>query len=213
MNRPITSTAILIFSFVFLLSPGPRSRAGADTLSSADTRFRQKSYAAALREYRASLKSKQVPLARLNEIEYRIAVALGKTHQWDQALAESLAFVQAHRGSVWEARGLYQLGRLYLAVPPNGYRAGKAVFRGDNVPGIPAGSGDKPRRVTFEEQDKRDAREALEAAHVLYARFHAPETVAEEILLDFDLAHVLYTDARFTACRPTKNGPIPATPH
>ena len=212
MNRPTTLTTILIFSFVFLLSPGSRSRAGADTLSSADTHFRRQSYAAALKEYRAALKSRQVPAERSNEIDYRIAVALGKTHQWDQALAQSLAFVQAHRGSVWEARGLYQLGRLYLAVPPNGYRAGKAVFRGDNVPGIPAGSGDKPRRVTFEEQDKRDAREALEAAHVLYARFHAPETVAEEILLDFDLAHVLYTDARFTAWQTDKKWPDPGDP-
>src|SRR6516165_6692972 len=103
-------------------------------LPAADRLFKEKSYAGALAIYERLLKAGSVPAARRDEVEYRIAVSFGKSQKWDAAMERSLAFVKAHRGSVWEPRGLYWLGRLYLAVPHQGYRVGKRLYRGDNVP-------------------------------------------------------------------------------
>src|SRR5437870_4442994 len=103
-------------------------------LAAADRLFKEKSYAGALAIYERLLKAGSVPAARRDEVEYRIAVSLGKSQKWYRAIERSLAFVKGHRGTVWEPRALYWLGRLYLAVPHQGYRVGKRLYRGDNVP-------------------------------------------------------------------------------
>src|SRR5437016_6100623 len=76
-------------------------------LADADRLYNEKSYAGALKEYERRLQAGEVPGGRRDEVQYRIVVALGKTKQWDRALAQSLDFVKTHRGTVWEARGLY----------------------------------------------------------------------------------------------------------
>jgi alpha-2-macroglobulin len=210
-RRPI-GACLAAALFILTTAAGAHGAADGRMLAAADLHYRQKSYSAALREYRAALKSGAVPARRADEVEYRIAAALGKTHQWDRALALSLAFVQSHQHSAWEPRGLYQLGRLYLALPHEGYRVGRAVYRGDNVPKSAPNAGDRPVRVSLAEQDRRDAREALEAARVLYPRFQSGATVGEEILLDFDLAHVLDSDAKFSVWQAAKKWPDPADP-
>ena len=64
------------------------AEAAGSVLANADLHYRQKSYAAALKGYRAAQKARQVPEKRTNEILYRITEALGKTRQWDAALAK-----------------------------------------------------------------------------------------------------------------------------
>src|SRR5262245_33478953 len=64
------------------------------SLAQADRSFLQKSYAAALKGYERAGKAGQVPTTRKDEVAYRIAVCLGKSQQWDRALARSLEFVQ-----------------------------------------------------------------------------------------------------------------------
>src|SRR4051794_38958049 len=83
------------------------------SLSDADKLYAEKSYADALKAYETLQSDRAVPPARADDVAYRIAVSLGKTQQWDRALAQSLDFVKSHRQTVWEPRGLYWLGRLY----------------------------------------------------------------------------------------------------
>src|ERR1051325_2281145 len=163
------------------------------SLQQADLKYRQKSYALALKGYEQALKNGSVPAERRDEVAYRIAVSLGKTEQWDRALEQSLAFVQQHRNTVWEARGLYWLGRLYLGAPHQGWRVGKKVSRGENVP--KTASAERPEPVYLQEQDRLNARDALEAARVLYTA-HPSLPRTEEIQLNFDLARVLEQDPR-----------------
>src|SRR5437867_10384681 len=81
----------------------------ASTLADADRLYEEKSYAAALKSYEHELQAGAVPAGRRDEVQYRIAVSLGKAKQWDRALEQSLEFVKTHRGTVWEPRGLYWL--------------------------------------------------------------------------------------------------------
>lgn len=160
-------------------------------LVEADKLYAEKSYAGALAIYSDLLRNPDaLPEGRREDVAYRVAVSLGKTKQWDRALEASLDFVKTHRGTVWEPRGLYWLGRLYLGVPNAGWRVGKRVFRGEDVPQAEAGN--KPERVYLGQQDQQNARDALEAARVLYPKFRADhKTQNEEIALNFDLARVL----------------------
>ena len=89
-------------------------------LAAADKLYEEKSYAAALKAYDQLFVANQVPEPRRDEVAYRRIVSMGKAKLWDQALAEGLEFVRTHRGAVWEPRGLYWMGRLYLAVPHGG---------------------------------------------------------------------------------------------
>jgi len=182
------------------------------SLVHADRLYTEKSYGAAAKAYEQLAATRKIPAARKDEVQYRIAVALGKGKQWDRALERSLAFVKGHRDSVWEPRGLYWLARLYLAVPHQAWRvdnskpdptnpasptptAAYRVFRGDRVPQQAAGG--TPEQVQLAMQDLRNALDALEAARVLYPRFRKTNgTVAEEIQLNHDLVRVLgSTDA------------------
>ena len=178
----------------------------APTLAQADAKFAQKSYTQALKAYETLQKVGQVPPARQDEIAYRVAVSLGKAQQWDRALAGSLDFVKTHRNTIWEPRGLYWLGRLYLLTPHQGYRVGNRTFRGQNVP--PAQGDDKPVYVELSERDQRNALDALEAAHILTARLPAPTTPAainDRGQLDFDLIHVLQQGEGFSGWAQKQN--------
>src|SRR5438105_14058172 len=115
----VTLTLLLGFAFCSLAAYAPPH-----DLSDADRLFKEKSYAGALAIYERLVKAGSVPAARHDEVEYRIAVSLGKSQKWDRAMERSLAFLKGHRGTVWEPRGLYWLGRLYLAVPHQRYRVG-----------------------------------------------------------------------------------------
>ena len=168
------------------------AQAGPQTLAEADKQFARKSYKNALKGYEAAQKAGQVPADRLDLVAYRIAVSLGKTEQWDRALNAGLEFVKTHRGSVWEARGLYWLGRLYVSVPHQGYRVGSRTFRGQNVP--KAEGDDKPVLVMLAERDQRNTRDALEAARITYP---VVALMQEQIQLDYDLIHVLERDPGF----------------
>ncbi len=216
MKLPLARCACAAFLIALLLTCVTAASSGsakeAPLLTRADTHFRQKSFGAALKAYCAALAVGSVPAARLEEVRYRIVVGLARTEQWNRALSENLGFIVANRHSVWEARGLYHLGHLYLSLPPNGYRVGVKVYRGDNVPRTAAGATDRPRRVSLSEQDRRDAREALEAARILYSLFHSNLTVSEEVQLDFDLAHVLTADARYIAWQTEQKWPTPGDP-
>ena len=200
MHTPRANVALLILclaaagSAVVARSVHQRT---ANPLVEGDRLYREKSFAGALKSYEAAAKAGRVPRARRQEIRYRIAVCLGRTEQWDRALAESLVFVKENRGSVWEPRGLYWLGRLYTSVPHQGYRVGKALHRGSNVPR--AESRSAPQQTDVSQQDALNARDALEAARVLYPRFRGLGNANRngEIQLDFDLSTILQSDPRF----------------
>jgi uncharacterized protein YfaS (alpha-2-macroglobulin family)/TolA-binding protein len=169
-------------------------------LDAADRSFREKSYAAALRGYRQALASGANLGTRRVEAEYRVAVSLGKSEQWDEALREGEAFAARYPSGIWSARGHYWLGRLYLAVPHAGYRLGERIYRGDDVPraeAVGAQAGAAPERVWLQEEDRRKAREHLETARIRFQALRGKEHAAarvEEIDLCFDLARVLQTE-------------------
>ena len=170
--------------------PTPQSLAEADKL------YAEKSYAGALLGYQSELKAGRVPAARRDDVEYRVVVSQGKTEKWDQAVAGGLEFIKRHRGTVWEPRALYWMGRLYLGVPHNGWKVGKRLYRGNDIPKTNAA--EQPEQVFLQEQDFLNARDALEAARVLYPQFRTGRGVPdEEIQLDFDLAKVLPADPRY----------------
>jgi uncharacterized protein YfaS (alpha-2-macroglobulin family)/tetratricopeptide (TPR) repeat protein len=178
----------------------PAQNAKVPTLAEADKLYVEKSYAGALAAYEVLLKAGAVPAPRKDEVQYRVAVSLGKAQQWDRALEAGLEFVKTHRGTVWEPRGLYWLGRLYLGVPHQGWKVGKRVYRGNNVPKTDAA--EKPEQVFLHEQDSENALDALEAARVLYPKFRDAQkrlaaAHADEIALNFDLARVLASSSRF----------------
>ncbi len=103
-------------------------------LAQADRLYAEKSFGRALAGYEAAMKVGAVPAVRRDEVQLRIAECLGKTEKWDRAFEASLEFVKDHRGSVWEPRGLYWMGQLYLKAPRFGYRVGRKRFRGSSVP-------------------------------------------------------------------------------
>src|SRR5437868_1902657 len=148
----VTLALLLGFALCTLAAHAPPQ-----DLPAADRLFKEKSYAGALAIYERLLKAGSVPAGRRDEVEYRIAVSLGKSQKWDGAMERSLAFVKGHRSTVWEPRGLYWLGRLYLAVPHQGYRDGKRLYRGDNVPQV-AGA-EKPEAIYLADQDLQNARD------------------------------------------------------
>jgi uncharacterized protein YfaS (alpha-2-macroglobulin family) len=160
------------------------------SLADADGLYRKQKYEHAAIAYERLLAASALPATRRDEAQYRLSVSLGKSGQWDAALARSIEFVKSHRGTAWEPRGLYWLGRLYLAVPHFGHWEKATLHRGQ----IRDSNLDvEPERVDLEERDLRNGRDALEAARVFFPAYRRQyATAAEEIQLDFDLARVLY---------------------
>ena len=178
--------------------PASARQVGSGGLRDADKQYTQKSYKRALQAYAQLQKAGQIPPERADEIAYRVVVSLGKTGQWDRMFTDGLAFVQARQHTVWEARGLYWLGRMYVAAPHSGYRVGTVIHRGNDVPAVKGN--EKPQAVNLNTADGRNALDALEAAHVRYGEAdpqNANRAVARErIQQDFDLIHALQNDPR-----------------
>src|SRR3569833_554161 len=152
------AVASLLAGGMAVAAPGGKPIRTACSLAQADRLYAEKSYGLAVEGYRRFLRTGLVPEPRKNEVAYRIGVALGKSERWNEALVESLRFVREHPESVWEARGLYWLGRLFLLVPHQGWRAGDSVTRGSQPP-----RGEQAAEpVELTEQDARNAQDALE---------------------------------------------------
>ena len=164
-------------------------------LAKADKLYQEKSFALALKEYQRVTAAGKVPLSRREEVQYRILVSLGRSQQRNRSLSETLNFTKANAGTVWEARGLYWLGRLYLGVEHGGYRVGGKLTRGKDVPKTTGNQ--KPLQVYRAPLDEQDSREAFEAAVTLYSSKKFVGTSEEEILLDLDLLSILANDPRF----------------
>ncbi len=183
------------------------TQAGSVALRNADKQYAQKSYKRALQAYTVLQNAGQIPPERRDEIAYRVVVSLGKTEQWDKMFAGGLDFVKTRQHTVWEARGLYWLGRMYLNAPHSGYRVGTTIHRGSDVPATTGN--DKPVAVQLQAADSRNALDALEAAHVRYAEADPQNanrlTANERIQLDFDLIHLLQQNPRNAAWMANKN--------
>jgi uncharacterized protein YfaS (alpha-2-macroglobulin family) len=167
-------------------------------LQEGDKAYTEKSYSNALKYYLSLASENKLPADRKDEIGLRICIALGKTGQWDKALKESIDFVKTHVKTVWEPRGLYWLGRLYVGISHSGWKIGNAVTRGNGVPKTDDAS--KPERVFLGQQDMQNSLDALEAARVYFALYRKQyHTESEEIDLNFDLARILaqYGDTRW----------------
>ncbi len=187
------------------------AQSAAPTLAEADRLYAEKSYAGALQAYEALLKGGQVPVGRADEVRYRVVVSVGKTQKWDRALQETLDYIKARRGTIWEARGLYWYGRLFLGVPHDGWKVGAKVYRGASAPQLPGS--EKPEQVYLQDLDFQNARDALEAARVFYPRFRKEhDTEAEEIQLNYDLQRALRLYPEMQTWARALKWPPPADP-
>src|SRR5689334_12160828 len=124
MNRLTTIAGLALALASWTVQPRP-ALAQDDAMQQAEAAWNEKSYARALDLYRKALQAGRV--ADRDEVEYRIAVSLGKTEQWDAALAAGQDLLAK---TVSKARVLYWLGRLYVVVPHQGYKVGDKTYRG-----------------------------------------------------------------------------------
>ena len=99
----------------------------------ADAYFDEKSYKLAGETY-AQLLNADPKAADRNEIELRILVAEIKAEEWNRAVADAESFVKRYPDTRQEARAQVWRGRLYTLVPHEGYRVGKAEYRGGMSP-------------------------------------------------------------------------------
>ncbi|MFB3882851.1 MAG: MG2 domain-containing protein [Armatimonadota bacterium] len=175
---------------VLIARPVVRAASSALTLREADQAWQERSYAKALEGYQDALAAgKGGP--RKDELEYRVAVSLGRTQRWDDALAAAQAFVKSHPDGYWGARGQYWLGQLYTVIYHAGYRVGDRIYRGEDYPKVE--TAEKPEYVELSYQDRQAAIAAFEAAKRLYEGLR-PTAEVEEADLGFDLARVLSND-------------------
>ncbi|MBV9469317.1 MAG: hypothetical protein JOZ57_08730, partial [Abitibacteriaceae bacterium] len=170
-----------------------------DVVQQADAAWNEKSYARALELYRKALANNGVG-ARREDVEYRVAVSLGKTEQWDAAITAGEALLPK---TEWKARVLYWLGRLYTVVPHQGYKVGVRTYRGNDYPRV--NTAEKPQQVWLGEEDAQKTLDYFEQAKIaaqqedekakrnryLVAIYPLPWN--EEIALNFDLAAYLPT--------------------
>lgn len=168
-------------------------------LREADAAWNEKSYVRVLELYRKALASNSAG-ARREDVEYRVAVSLGKTEQWDAAIAAGNAFLPT---TVWKARVLYWIGRLYTQLPHQGYKVGGKIYRGADYP--KTNVAEKPQQVWLGEEDARQTLDYFEQAKIRAqqedavakrGRFYGaiyPLPSEDEISLNFDLAAYLPT--------------------
>ncbi len=180
-----------------LFLPRPAS-AQEDVVKQADAAWNEKSYARALELYRAALVAGAV--RDREEIEYRIAVSLGKTEKWDEAFASANTLLGK---TEWKARIYYWLGRLYTVVPHQGYKVGGKTYRGQDYPKVEGA--EKPVQVYLGEEDAQATLDYFEKAKVQaqqerewaktrrYLVAIHPMAWDEENDLNFDLAAYLPT--------------------
>lgn len=186
LSRIVKLAALAAF---WVVSAAPRQPP--QSLAQADRFFQEKSYVNALEAYEGALKAGTVPAGRRDEVALRVVTCLGESKRWDTAFESGIAFVKAHRGTVWEPRALSVLGRLYFQAPHNGYRVDGKVVRERN------GSRQDSDRssddgIALYAQDVQNSRDAFEAACVLYPRFRAEfHTETDESQNAYDLSRVL----------------------
>ena len=159
-----------------------------ELLAQADQLYQERSYSQAFDLYQRLLADQADLGDHQTQVEYRICVCLGRSKQWDSALAQTQNFVKRHTKGVWAARGHYWLGQLYLVVPHRGWQVGEKVYRGDDYPKVE--TAEKPKRVYLQKEDRESALENLEQAKLCYQDFR-PRQESEEADLDFDLAQVM----------------------
>ncbi len=98
--RPLAVSllSLALFALPPLLAQKPPNPAPAPPVSraAADKHYAEKSYALALPEYQSLLKQLPPTAPSRTLIEYRIAVALGASQKWDEALAAWDTFLAAH---------------------------------------------------------------------------------------------------------------------
>ncbi len=129
---------------------------------------------------------------RADRVRLRRAQCLEKLQRWDEALGAGLELAHKTKGTVWEPRTLYWLGRCYHASPIGGWRVGERLHRTRNVPRVAGGDPAQPVLVRLYEAGYRNPVWAMEAALRLYPQFRADHrTREEEIQLHFDLARML----------------------
>ena len=170
---------------IALAALAPRSPAA--SLDEADRLYAERSYAKALDGYRQAIESGAAG-ERKAEIEYRIAVCLGRSQKWDEAFAQADAFVKSYPDGVWGARGHYWLGQLFSVAQHCGYRVGDKLYRGQEYPKVE--TAEKPEHACLCQDDAEKAVAAFEKAKRLYEALE-PRLEEEEADLDFDLALLL----------------------
>jgi len=143
------------------VSPAPVSRV------QADKHYAEKSYALALPEYQSLLGALPPKSPNRTEIEYRIAVALGASQQWDMVITAWAAFLSAHANEpLWTARAHYQRGLLLNLIPHQGYKVGTRIYRGSDYPHTT--DTEKPEYVYLQNDDTLAALADFEQAAVDY---------------------------------------------
>ena len=158
-----------------------------------DKSWNEQSYERALEAYRKALAA-DPKLPNRAEIDYRIMVSLGRAKKWDRAIVAAESYVVTYHDNVWEARGQVWRGRLYRIVDHNGYKVGKKITRGSDVPKSEGGEAPEPIGLAAEDNQKAEA--AMTRAQELFERFRTTRLdsterealTAAEIDLDFDLA-------------------------
>src|SRR5579871_411047 len=158
----------------------------------------EKSYSLAEEAYRKALAA-DPKLPERPELELRIAIVLLREREWDSAVSAMEDYVKAYRNTLWEARAQIWRGRLYATVYHNGYRVGKKIVRGNDVP--KSEGKETPKRLDLRAEDSAKQFEAFYRAKQLMDRFRsarlAPEErrslTADEIELNFDLANLSRT--------------------
>ncbi|HEX8235004.1 MAG TPA: MG2 domain-containing protein [Abditibacteriaceae bacterium] len=197
--KTVLRVLALVGLVTMLLCMTPANAQGTKKMSvlqQADAAWNEKSYARALEMYRKALQGGR--LADRDEVEFRIAVSLGKTEQWDAAIAAGEALLAKTQ---WKARVLYWMGRLYTVVPHQGYKVGGKIYRGQDYPKIEGA--EKPQQVWIAGDDAEATLSYFERAKITAqqeselvktALFKTPIHrlgYGEEIDLNFDLAAFL----------------------
>ena len=198
MKIPSLFLIIAALALIFLATEKPTraQESSANLRVQAERAWNEKSYARALELYRQLLPNTQKP--EREQVEYRIAVSLGETEQWDAAVTESEKLLP---DAQWKARVLYWLGRLYTKLPDRAWKVGERLYYGDDYPKTDKAI--KPQQVYLAQENAEKQRKYLQNAKIaaqkerdlaMRARFAGPIyplTNKEEIDLNFDLAATL----------------------
>ena len=133
----------------------------------ADRHYAEKSYALALPEYQALLAALPARSPDKALLQYRIAVALGESQKWDEAVSAWAAFLAAHGTEpLWAGRAHYQRALLLDHIPHQGYKVGARVYRGADYPHVTGA--EKPEYVWLQGEDAKGMLADFEAAVVDY---------------------------------------------
>lgn len=187
--------ALCVVGIGLAVGPSLARQTPRELVQQGDKNWNEQSYGLALEAYQKAITA-DPKLPDRAEIDYRIMVALGRTKRWDAALAAAERYVVTYRDTVWEARGQVWRGRLYEIVTHNGYKVGKKITRGEDVP--KSEGGEAPEQIDLSAEDSRKAQAALTRAQELFERFRTNRLEADaremltssEIDMDFDLAEV-----------------------